>query len=166
MHYPVRQRNRLPGFDYSSANVYFITICTHQKQCILWSHAPEPVGATNGRPPCSHLSPAGMHARNAIEAIPRHYPAVSVENYVIMPNHVHLLLQIHADEGGRPMVAPTVSRVVAQMKGAAVKAFGQPIWQKGFHDHIVRTESDLQGIWAYIDGNPYAWEQDCFYLSE
>ena len=100
MHYPVRKRNRLPGFDYSSANVYFITICTHQKQCIMWSHA------------------------------------------------------------------PTVSRVVAQMKGAAVKAAGTPLWQKGFHDHIVRTESDLQGIWAYIDGNPYAWEQDCFYLSE
>ena len=166
MNYPVRKANRLSGFDYSSPNVYFITICTLEKRCILWSHSPAPVGATNGRPPCSHLSPAGMHVHSAIEAISLIYPAVSVINYVIMPNHIHMLLHIRGAEGGRPMVAPTVSRVIAQMKGAAVKAFGQLLWQKGFHDHVVRTEAALQSIWTYIDGNPYAWELDCFYRPE
>lgn len=161
LNYPVRKVNRLSGFDYSSPNIYFVTICTLEKRCILWSHSPDSVGATNGRPPCSHLSPAGMHVHNAIGAISLIYPAVSVINYVIMPNHIHLLLHIHGDESGRPMVAPTVSRVIAQMKGA-----GQPLWQKGFHDHIVRNEAALQSIWTYIDGNPYAWEQDCFYRSE
>lgn len=117
MNYPVRKVNRLSGFDYSSPNIYFVTICTLEKRCILWSHSPDSVGATNGRPPCSHLSPAGMHVHNAIGAISLIYPAVSVINYVIMPNHIHLLLHIHGDESGRPMVAPTVSRVIAQIKG-------------------------------------------------
>lgn len=164
MNYPVRKRNRLIGFDYSSSNVYFITICTRQKQCTLWSCAPTPVGATNGCPPHAHLSASGLAVRSVIEGIAAHYPMVTVENYVIMPNHVHLLLHIHADESGRPMVAPTVSQVIAQMKGAATKTCGIPLWQKGFHDHIVRTEDDLRRIWNYIDGNPYAWEQDCFYV--
>lgn len=164
MNYPVRKKNRLIGFDYSSPNVYFITICTRNKQCFLWERSPEPVGATNGRPPHTHLSASGLAARFAIEGIVTHYPMVAVENYVIMPNHVHLLLHIHADEDGRPMVAPTVSRVVAQLKGAATKAVGCPLWQKGFHDHVVRTEDDLRRIWEYIDGNPYAWEKDCFYI--
>ena len=164
MMFPVRRKNRLAGFDYSSPNVYLITICTKGKQCILWDSRPAPVGATNGRPPHAHLSAAGMAVRNAIEGIPAHYPMLTVDNYVIMPNHVHLLLHIHADESVRPMVAPTVSQVVAQMKGAASKAAGVPLWQKGFHDHIVRSAEAYARIWMYIDGNPYAWETDCFYL--
>lgn len=164
MMFPVRRKNRLFGFDYSSPNVYFITICTKDKQCVLWDNTPELVGATNGRPPHAHLSATGMAVCSAIEAIPAHHPMLTVDNYVIMPNHVHLLLHIHAGENGRPMVAPTVSQVVSQMKAAVTKAVGHPLWQKGFHDHIVRNTDDYERIWAYIDGNPYAWEADCFYL--
>ena len=52
------------------------------------------------------------------------------------------------------------------MKGTATKHAGQPLWQKGFHDHVVRTEADFRGIWAYIDGNPAAWKQDRFYCPQ
>ena len=157
---PVRKRNRLADFDYSSPNAYFITICTAHRENLFW-HA---VGATIGRPPEQQLSPAGRIVQNAIEAIPLRYPAYVLEHYVIMPNHVHLLLRIRADACGRPMVAPTVSTVAAQMKGVVTKQLGTSIWQKIFHDHIVRTENDFQEIRQYIENNPFRWAEDTLYM--
>ena len=61
------------------------------------------------------------------------------------------------------MVAPTVSTVVAQMKGIVSKRCGKNLWQKGFHDHIVRTDADYQNIWTYIENNPLQWELDSLY---
>ena len=60
----------------------------------------------------------------------------------------------------------TISRVIQQMKGYATKQIGHSIWQKSFHDHIIRNDRDYQRIWAYIDTNPAKWEQDCFYTEE
>ena len=79
--------------------------------------------------------------------------------YTIMPNHVHLLLQIKGDEDGRAMPAPTISKVVQQMKGSVTKQVGTPVWQKGFYDHVVRGEKDYLEIWNYIAGNPMKWEE-------
>ena len=62
------------------------------------------------------------------------------------------------------MVAPTVSVLVAQMKGVVTKRLGQNIWQKGFHDHIVRTEADFQEIRQYIENNPLKWSEDSLYI--
>ncbi len=159
MTHPVRKKNRLPDFDYSSPNAYFITICTHQRKNLLW----QPVGATIGRPSLPLLSEAGKIVQAAIEAIPVHYSAYIVEHSVVMPNHVHLLLRIQADEGGRAMLAPTVSTVVAQLKGAVSKRLGQPIWQKGFHDHVIRTQQDFLEIWQYIENNPLIWAEDALF---
>ena len=157
---PRRKKNRLPGFDYSAPNAYFVTICTWERRNLFW----ESVGATIGRLCDLPLSQVGRTVQRAILAIPEHYPAVAIEHYVVMPNHVHILLRICADECGRPMVAPTVSTIVAQMKGVVSKQHGTGIWQKGFHDHVVRTGADYKKIWTYIDGNPAAWEADCFYV--
>ena len=85
---------------------------------------------------------------------------ISVDNYAIMPNHIHLLLQIHSDVDGRPMAAPTISTVVNQMKGAVSKEIGHSVWQKGFHDHVIRGEEDYREIWQYIEGNPGKWMED------
>lgn len=71
-----------------------------------------------------------------------------------MPDHVHLLLQIHSDENGRPMVAPTVATIVQQMKGYISKQIGNSIWQKGFYDHVIRTDAEYREVWEYIDNNP------------
>ena len=78
-----------------------------------------------------------------------------------MPNHIHILLRI--DRDGRPMVAPTISRIVKQMKGYVTKNVGYQIWQKLFHDHIIRDEKDYLKIAEYIENNPYKWKEDCFY---
>lgn len=159
MELPKRKPNRIPNFDYSTPGAYFITICTQDRKCIL-GHI---VGAAIGRPPTVQLSQYGMIVDRAIRAIPCHYPAVTVDYYTVMPNHIHLLLQINADADGRPMVAPTISTVVQQLKGVITKQIGRPIWQKLFHDHVIRGEQDYLKIWEYIDNNPARWKEDCFY---
>ena len=80
-----------------------------------------------------------------------------------MPTHIHLILQINTDENGRPMVAPTISTVIQQMKGYVTKQLSRSIWQKLFHDHVIRNENDYPIIWEYIENNPVQWELDCFY---
>ncbi len=64
------------------------------------------------------------------------------------------------------MVAPTVSRIIQQMKGYATKQIGQNLFQKSFHDHIIRDEAHYLLIWQYIDTNPARWKQDRFYTEE
>lgn len=161
MKLPKRKPNRLPCFDYSIPGAYFITICTKDRKCIFWDN----VGASIARPQTHQLSENGIIVEKAIRDIPAHYPAISVDHYVVMPNHIHLLLQINTDADGRPMVAPTISRVVQQLKGAVTKRVGQSVWQKLFHDRVIRGEKDYLKIWDYIEGNPSKWEEDCFYVA-
>lgn len=155
---PKRKENRLKKYDYSTPNAYFITICTDKRKNFFWNN----VGATIGRPQDVQLSQYGAIVDAVIKNIPKRYPAICVDHYVIMPNHIHLLLQISADRYGRPMVAPTVSTVIQQMKGAVTKQVGFSVWQKGFHDHVVRGEHDYREIWEYIENNPMKWEIDRF----
>ncbi len=61
------------------------------------------------------------------------------------------------------MVAPTVAQVVQQLKGVISKEAGKAIWQKSFHDHVIRCQADFDEIARYIDENPLNWEKDCFY---
>lgn len=161
MDFPKRKQNRLTDYDYSTPNAYFITICTDKRKPLFWT-----VGAAIGRPQDVPLSEGGKIVDRCINDIPIHYPAISVDQYVIMPNHIHLLLQIHAGIDGRPMAAPTVSQVVNQLKGAASKLAGFPLWQKGFHDHVIRGDADYKEIWNYIQNNPATWEEDKLFTTE
>ena len=126
----------------------------------------ENVGASIARPEDVRLSKYGKIVVEAIEKISKIYPVITVDNYVVMPNHIHLLLQIHSDSSGRAMLAPTISIVIQQMKGYATKKIGRSIWQKLFHDHVIRDEKGYLKIWNYIEGNPSKWEEDCFYMKE
>ena len=159
MDLPKRKSNRLPDFDYRTPGAYFITICTKDRKCLLW----DTVGASIARP---QLSKYGLVVHKAICDIPKHYPAISIDHYVVMPNHVHLLLQINTDADGRPMVAPTISTVVQQFKGIVSKQIGHSIWQKLFHDHVIRNAADYMKIWEYIENNPLQWKLDCFYSED
>lgn len=159
MELPKRKPNRLPNFDYSAPGAYFITICTKDKRNLFWTD----VGASIARP---QLTRWGKVAANAICDIPKHYPAISVDRYVVMPNHIHLLLQINTDENGRPMVAPTVSRVVQQLKGYVTKRIGYSIWQKLYYDHVIRGREDYNEINKYIYENPARWFYDELYSEE
>ena len=162
MELPKRKPNRLKDFDYSQPNAYFITICTKNKEMLFW----ENVGASIARPEDVRLSKYGKIVVEAIEKLSTIYPVITVDNYVVMPNHIHLLMQIHSDSSGRAMLAPTISIVIQQMKGYATKKIGRSIWQKLFHDHVIRDEKGYLKIWNYIEGNPSKWEEDCFYKKE
>ena len=123
MDLPKRKRNRLEKHDYSMPGAYFITVCTRNREKLLW----ENVGASIARPQDVVLTGYGSIAEDAIKGIHQHYPAVLVDCYVIMPNHIHLLLRILSDADGRPMVAPTISTVIQQMKGYVTKRIGENI---------------------------------------
>ena len=151
MDLPKRKPTRLKDYDYSSSGAYFITICAKDRKSVLSNIV---VGASIARPKEIRLTEYGKIAETAILNIPKYYPAVSVDNYVIMPDHIHLLLHINSDNDGRPMVAPTVNRVIQQMKGYVTKRIGFSIWQKSYNDHIVRGKDDYESIWEYIENNP------------
>ena len=153
---PTRKPNRLAGYDYHTPNAYFITVCTKDKKCFLWNTA----GFGIVKPENLSLSVYGTIVRQCITAIPEHYPAVSIDHFTIMPNHIHLLLRIDTAHNGQPMDTPTVSTVINQTKGAASKQAGFSMWQKGFYDHVIRSEQDYMDIWNYIEGNPYRWAED------
>ena len=154
---PVRKPTRLKNYDYSASGVYFITVCTRDRRCLL-SHieSPDPpsVGAAISRPQAAVcLSPVGEIVKCAIENIPNIYPAVSLDKYVIMPNHIHMILLIRAEDPGRLIAAP-ISTVVGQMKRWCSRQSKIPLWQRSFYDHIVRNEAEYTEIAEYIGGNP------------
>lgn len=156
---PMRKRNRLEHFDYSSCGAYFITICTSERQNYFWSR----LDVSVENPKDVVLSPYGKIVYEAIQKIPVIYPAISIDNYVIMPDHIHLLLVICPDDFGRPMAAPTISRVVQQLKGYITKRIGVSIWQKLFFDHVIRNRQDYEDHIKYIYENPIHWRRDELY---
>ena len=151
---PKRKQIRLKGYDYSSVGSYHITICTKNKKCLFWNN----VGATFGRPQAEYsLSEYGRIVDNEIGKIGTIYDSVLIDKYVVMPNHVHMIISIISDELGRPQVAPTVPRIIQQFKGSVSKQIGFPVWQKGYIDHIIRGQQDYDETWQYIDENPLKW---------
>ena len=171
---PKRKANRLPTYDYAQSGAYFITICTRERQQILWAdndlkpaaNTDKNVGASIARPQVvAPLSKPGKIVEQCILQIPSHYQGVLVEKYAVMPNHVHLLLLLQSWQDGRALLAPTatISQIVQQFKGAVTKHLGHSIWQKSFHDHVIRTQYGFEMIWQYIDTNPQLWHKDCFY---
>ena len=162
MELPKRKSNRLTEYDYSTPNAYFITVCAEKRRNLFWKE----VGAIIDRPEKVPLTNLGMLVKQSIHDIPNHYPAITVDHAVIMPNHIHLLLQIHTDSGGRSMIAPTISTVVRLMKATVSKQAGFSIWQKGFYDHVIRGKQDYLDTWNYIEGNPGKWAEDKLYVTD
>lgn len=80
-----------------------------------------------------------------------------------MPNHIHMIIII-SEENGRSKTAPTISRMIQQFKGSITKKSGFPIWQKLFHDHIIRNEEEYQRIYEYVETNPLKWKEDKYYI--
>jgi REP element-mobilizing transposase RayT len=166
---PKRKPNRLAGYDYSQNGAYFITICAQNRAEIFST-----VGANCVRPfsPIRpQLSAIGIIVEKEIHALSRTYNQVAVDCYVVMPNHVHMIVVISeveigggtGIENGRTQFAPTVSRMVKQWKGAITKQLGFSPWQKSFHDRIIRNEEEYAHIAEYIETNPARWTEDCFY---
>jgi len=169
---PSRKSVRLEGYDYSSAGAYFITMCVKDGHELLGEVV---VGAITNRPhiDTNHafvdakikLSKYGRAVDIAIKNIPLHHRDVVVDQYVIMPNHVHIIVAINC---GRLVIAPTqtktsISTIVKGLKTAATRQIGFSLWQKSFYDHIIRNEEEYRRISQYIDENPMRWREDEYY---
>lgn len=151
MDLPKRKNIRLHNYNYSYNGAYFITICTKNKENLLWKN----VGAN-----CVRLldqlplSKIGIVIENEIYKLNTVYENIKVDKYQIMPNHIHLIIFIYEDSNGRTQFAPTISRIIKQFKGSITKQIGFSIWQKSFYDRIIRNEKEYQEVWNYIHNNP------------
>ena len=163
MDLPKRKPTRLPHFDYSTPGAYFITICVERKRCVLANI----VGGGALDAPQIQLTALGKLAEKHIISGNR-MPGIHLDKYVIMPNHIHLLISISTEDfGGTPRASsPTnaaIPRFVSAFKRFCHKDIGNQIFQRSYHDHIIRNQHDYLRIWEYIDNNPAKWEEDCFY---
>ena len=167
MDLPERKPIRLPDYDYSSPGAYFVTICTQGRRCVLSSirrGALRPCGRPDLR-----LSRYGKIAEQAFRRVEELY-GVSFDVYVIMPNHVHCICRI-GERRATARVAPTLGRIVGAYKsivanGCQKAGWSGALWQRSYHEHVIRDEADLRAIWEYIDANPGKWAEDRYYTTE
>jgi len=149
----------LKNYDYSTNGAYFVTICTKERANIL---STIDVGKAALCLPILELSDIGRIAEKYINNVNVVYDGVMVDEYVIMPNHIHLIITI--DNFGRQRAAfPTLSDIVRSIKIMIRKETGKSFFQTSFYDHIIRSEQDYLKIWRYIDTNPEKWTEDRFY---
>ncbi len=161
MELPNRQPNRIQGFDYSQNGAYFVTICTQERRKILSQ-------ITVGTPvpgcpqkPHNKLLPHGKIAEKHIRQMDAFYDCISVDRYVIMPDHIHFLLTVHETDGhpgrGVPTRASVIARFVGTFKRFCNREYGKNIWQSRYYDHVIRNQQDYNEIWQYIENNPRKW---------
>jgi len=174
---PVRRSIRLPDFDYTRPGAYFVTICAHDRAC-LFGDVVDGMMRVNG---------FGEIVQQIWDAVPDHFPHVALDQFVIMPNHVHGIIVLNDDDrvgagsprpndivrhektGGEtpPLHRPLLGQVVGYFKYQSTKrinllrhAPAQPVWQRNYYEHVIRNDRDLAAIRDYIAGNPARWPDD------
>ena len=160
-----RKNNRLQGYSYSENGIYFLTICSKDKAKIFG----EVVGDGVLDVPKTQLSNYGKIVEEILLELDRHYQYITVDKYVIMPNHVHLLLTVMLHNGTSRTPSPTnavVPSFISTWKRFSNKRASVQLFQRSYHDHVVRNEADFLACWKYIDENPVKWQEDELYMKE
>ncbi|MCL2056290.1 MAG: transposase [Oscillospiraceae bacterium] len=161
---PVRKKIRLTGYDYSQANAYFITICIEDRHEILGNVVGDGVLDV----PTVQLSKYGAVVEKRIKEISENYNHIQIQKYVIMPNHVHILMLVLNNENGTSRTpSPTnavIPSFVSTFKRFVHKDCGFSLFQRSYHDHIIRNENEYHKIWQYIDTNPMKWQDDYYFV--
>lgn len=162
---PNRKLPRLHEYDYSTPGAYFITICTHEKSCLFGRILP----GVDSVDAYMQYSPIGEIARECLLDIASHYDNIKVDKWVIMPNHVHMLIQITERIEPQLTIRYDIPNVIGKYKAAVTRKVGKALiysgklWQSSYYDHIIRNQEDYLQIWQYISGNPSKWLDDCFF---
>jgi len=165
---PQRNRRsiRLLGYDYSQAGAYFITVCTQGRACLFGDVADGEM----------QLNDAARMVEQCWHDIPIHFPHVELDEFVIMPNHVHGILMVTHDVGAKnvsPLQTPSKPRGTSKTIGSVVRGFKigvtkwfrentdvQTVWQRNYYEHIIRNDESLNRIREYIVNNPLQWALD------
>ena len=161
-----RKRTRLINADYNDTSTVFLTLCTEGRRCIL-SYI---VDDDHLDCPKVELTCYGQIVDKYIRQLNDFYDNLVVENYVIMPNHVHILMWIKGDENEAldtrvSTVQNSVpSKFVSTLKRFCNKECGVNIWQYRSYDHIIRDQYDYDKHFKYIDDNPISWVCDELYV--
>jgi REP element-mobilizing transposase RayT len=155
-----RKQNRLKGYDCSTNGYYYITICTQNREYIFGDIANNEMT----------LNQYGDIARNSWLDLPSHHENIGLDQFIIMPNHIHGIIIINNPVGGGPARSSdnhtnNLSVIIGPYKSTATKQINRindntSKWQKSFHDHIIRIDESLNNIRNYITNNPKAWELD------
>ncbi|MFH1855746.1 MAG: transposase [Candidatus Omnitrophota bacterium] len=160
---------RLKEYDYSQSNYYFITACCENKLKLFGAVINDEM-VLNG---------AGKMVEQTLIEIPNFYHGLSLDTHIIMPNHIHAIIIIQnnklTNNGQAQGPVPTylsLSDIIHRIKTLSTKKyidgvknngwprFNKKIWQRSFHDHIIRDEKSLNNIREYIRTNPATWDRD------
>ncbi|MBQ8960570.1 MAG: transposase [Ruminococcus sp.] len=180
--YPQRKPLRLKNHDYSQPNAYFITICTYRRQSLFWADEGL-LAAAVGAHPCVRppggghfsqpeivLSKAGEMVSKWLKKIPEKYPGYTIDEYVIMPDHIHFIIICEEWPGGHvgpPLQsvlqwfkAQTTNEYIRGVRAEVFPPFNSRIWQRTYYEHIIRDQNDMQDIRRYIEENPIKWNTE------
>ena len=143
-----RKPTRIPGYDYKNNGYYFITICTSNKNCLF--------GTTK------KLNEWGKIAEQDLLEIPQHFSAVQMDAYIVMPNHVHMILKVEQEN------TVSVNHMIGLYKSGVSRKIRKNtpdavIWQRSYYDHVIRNQAEYEKIWEYVTYNRQKWEADCYY---
>ena len=170
---PQRKSTRLKNFDYSSTGAYFVTICTRDRIQILSEIIKTPLAVANevinsgvgeGLAPPEYvvkLMPYGEVAKEQLLALKNRFPSISIEDYIIMPDHIHAVVFLHKKAGGASP-SPTLDDVICAFKSLTSRACKQrygieKMFQRSFAEHIIRDREDYETRRKYIYENPMRW---------
>ena len=160
----------LRHFDYRQPGAYFVTICAHRQQCLFGT-------VKDGEVSLNRLGKIAAEEWRRTEEL---RALVELDFFIVMPNHIHGIIWIgHCeDQRGQEARQPagsagSLSAIVGQYKSVVTKRIRRlhrrpdlQIWQRSFHDHIIRNRSDLERIREYVIANPARWRDDSFYIDE
>jgi putative transposase len=159
---------RLKDYNYSQEGAYFITICAYNRQHIFGDIINEQM----------NLNRYGETAFSCWQQIPEHFGNVDLDVFAILPNHIHGIVSISEARHAMPLiddklrafgerVPGSISTIIASYKSATTKVIHslpdsshRQIWQRGFYDHVIRDDNDLDQIREYIEANHLLWSQD------
>jgi putative transposase len=165
------ETTRLKNHDYGSDDWYFVTICTNNREHdfgeIVQHVETQHVGMQNFA--SLQPTPIGEIAHQYWVAIPTHFPFVVLNEFVIMPNHVHGLIYFNKPDYQYRIPHPNQFGPQSQNLASVIRGYKAAVkkyatinnisfsWQPRYHDHVVRTNRELQAIQRYIQNNPIKW---------
>lgn len=153
-----RKPNRLENYDYGQAGCYFVTLCTHNRAHLFQMESL--VG--NGLCAVPHIPNQIVH-RWIVET-QKKFDNITVDKYVIMPDHLHLIVNIKERHAGRSLQdvmryfkTMTTNEYIRGVKTGVLSPFNQKLWQKSYYDHVIRNQQDYNEVWEYMEYNPAKW---------
>ena len=158
---PKRKHPRLDHYDYSTTGAYYITICTQKRRCLL-----SRIVGRGLAPAEIQYTPYGQIAQEQLLLLEQRYPSLKVDQYVIMPNHIHAILLLEEKAG--VSARPTIMDIVCAYKSLTVRAckraqLREQLFQASFYEHVIRGREDYLEIAQYIENNPQNWQMDKLY---